>query len=115
MSAQIETAEMPPEVLPPFALDDDPFDAFGFHPRYFDRWIRICAIYSRWLRVRVDGLENVPAHGPALLVGNHAGHRSLEAMSLQYAIRRLHPARRPLRGLMVNGIEKFLVVGHLTT
>jgi 1-acyl-sn-glycerol-3-phosphate acyltransferase len=93
----------------------DPFDAFGFDTRYFDRWIRVCALCYRWLRVRVDGLDNVPASGPALLVGNHAGLRSHEALSLQYAVRRLHPARRPLRGLMYNGMEKFVLAGHVAT
>ncbi|HWO46900.1 MAG TPA: hypothetical protein VNM41_02480, partial [Solirubrobacterales bacterium] len=73
------------------------YDAFGFDPRWHDRWMRFCRFYFRWLRVQVDGLENVPAEGPALLVGNHAGARMHEVGSLQYATRCLHPDRRIVR------------------
>ncbi|MGI8679115.1 MAG: lysophospholipid acyltransferase family protein [Jatrophihabitans sp.] len=30
-------------------------------------------LYERWFRVEVNGVENIPADGPALLVANHAG------------------------------------------
>jgi len=90
------------------------FDAFGFDPRWHDRWMRICKLYFRWLRVRVDGLENVPGDRPALLVGNHAGARLHEANSLQYAVRRLHPACRIVRPLVAWQMGKFMVAGHFT-
>jgi len=32
------------------------------------RWLAM-----RYFRLKVEGVENVPAHGPALLVGNHSG------------------------------------------
>jgi 1-acyl-sn-glycerol-3-phosphate acyltransferase len=90
------------------------FDAFGFDPKWHERWMRICRFYFRWLRVRVDGLENVPAEGPALFVGNHAGARMHEVNSLQYAVRRLHPAARIVRPLVAWQMGKFMVAGHFT-
>ena len=30
-------------------------------------------LYDRWWRVEVEGVANVPGHGRALLVANHAG------------------------------------------
>ena len=30
-------------------------------------------LYRYWFRVAVEGIENVPAEGPALLVANHSG------------------------------------------
>jgi len=90
------------------------YDAFGFDPRWHDRWMRFCRFYFRWLRVKVDGLENVPAKGPALFVGNHAGARMHEVGSLQYAVRRLHPAERIVRPLVGWQMGKFMVAGHFT-
>jgi 1-acyl-sn-glycerol-3-phosphate acyltransferase len=90
------------------------FDAFGFDPSWYERWMRICKLYFRWLRVRVEGLENVPNEGPALLIGNHAGARFHEGNSLQYAVRRLHPAQRIVRPLVAWQTGKFMVAGHFT-
>jgi 1-acyl-sn-glycerol-3-phosphate acyltransferase len=94
---------------------DDPFDAFGLDQRYYDRWIWITGLYYRWLRVTVDGLENLPAQGPAMLVGNHAGNRLHDASALQYAARRLHPAGRMIRPLAFNGLAKLVLMGHIAT
>jgi 1-acyl-sn-glycerol-3-phosphate acyltransferase len=94
---------------------DDPFDAFGLDTRYYDRWIRVAGSYFRWLRVSIDGIENLPAEGPGILVGNHAGHRWHDTTSLQYAARRLHPGARLVRPLIFNGLAKFLVAGHVLT
>jgi len=90
------------------------FDAFGFDPRWHERWMRICRIYFRWLRVQVEGLENVPSSGPALFVGNHAGARMHEIYSLQYAVHRLHPAERIVRPLVGWQMGKFMLAGHFT-
>ncbi len=92
----------------------DYFDAFGFHHDLHERWMRICHFYFKWLRVKVDGLEHVPAEGPALFVGNHAGARMHDINSLLYAVRRLHPAQRIVRPLASWKIGRSMVGGHLT-
>jgi 1-acyl-sn-glycerol-3-phosphate acyltransferase len=53
--------------------------------------------YRRWFRVRLRGLEHVPAAGPALMVANHSGTLPVDAVMLQAGLHDEHPARRNLR------------------
>jgi 1-acyl-sn-glycerol-3-phosphate acyltransferase len=53
--------------------------------------------YRTWFRVRMRGLENVPASGPALVVANHSGVLPLDAIMLQIGIFDEHPQHRNLR------------------
>jgi len=46
------------------------------------------ALYTTWWRVRADGLEHVPAAGPALVVANQAGGQPWDAAMLATALRR---------------------------
>jgi 1-acyl-sn-glycerol-3-phosphate acyltransferase len=50
-------------------------------------------LYRYWFRVDVEGVENVPAEGPALLVANHSGALPSDAAMIAKAIREEH--RRP--------------------
>jgi len=43
-------------------------------------------LFKRWWRVAVRGLANVPAKGPAILVGNHSGAIPVDAAMLAYAL-----------------------------
>jgi 1-acyl-sn-glycerol-3-phosphate acyltransferase len=43
-------------------------------------------LFHRWWRVALRGLANVPAEGPAILVGNHSGAIPLDAAMLTYAL-----------------------------
>jgi len=52
--------------------------------------------YRYWFRVEVEGMENVPDEGGALLVSNHAGALPPDAPMIQKAIREEHPRRRPV-------------------
>jgi 1-acyl-sn-glycerol-3-phosphate acyltransferase len=56
-------------------------------------------MYDRWWRVRAIGVPNVPAHGRALLVANHAGVLPWDATMIATAILREHPLPRPVRFL----------------
>ena len=40
-------------------------------PRSIDRWMLLLRMLDRWFHYRVEGLENVPRQGPALLALNH--------------------------------------------
>lgn len=59
-------------------------------------------LYSRYFRVRMLGIENVPPSGPALLVANHSGGLPYDGALLIYGIFRDHPAHRRLRTLVAN-------------
>ncbi|MEA2271745.1 MAG: hypothetical protein QOI98_453 [Solirubrobacteraceae bacterium] len=52
--------------------------------------------YRLWFRVSVEGIENVPSDGGALLVSNHAGALPPDAAMIAKAIKEEHPRGRPL-------------------
>ena len=52
--------------------------------------------YRYWFRAEVEGIENVPATGGALLVSNHSGALPPDAAMITKAIREEHPRGRPL-------------------
>jgi 1-acyl-sn-glycerol-3-phosphate acyltransferase len=52
--------------------------------------------YRYWFRAEVEGIENVPADGGALLVSNHSGALPPDAAMIARAIREEHSVPRPL-------------------
>jgi 1-acyl-sn-glycerol-3-phosphate acyltransferase len=52
--------------------------------------------YRYWFRAEVEGIENVPSSGGALLVSNHAGALPPDATMIAKAIKEEHPHPRPL-------------------
>ena len=52
--------------------------------------------YNFWFRCEVEGVENVPASGGALLVSNHSGALPPDAPMIAKAIKEEHPQPRPL-------------------
>jgi 1-acyl-sn-glycerol-3-phosphate acyltransferase len=53
--------------------------------------------YKRWFRTEVEGIENVPDDGGALLVSNHSGALPPDAAMIAKAIREEHPQPRQLQ------------------
>ena len=47
-------------------------------------------LYERWWRVDLQGLENLPAHGPGLLVANHSGLLPYDGLMLAHGVERGH-------------------------
>ena len=43
-------------------------------------------LFRRWWRVAMRGIANVPATGPAILIGNHSGAIPVDAIMLAYAL-----------------------------
>src|SRR3954454_19874914 len=52
--------------------------------------------YRYWFRADVEGIENIPSSGGALLVSNHAGALPPDATMIAKAIKEEHPHPRPL-------------------
>lgn len=52
--------------------------------------------YHLWFRCEVEGIENIPSEGGALLVSNHSGALPPDAPMIAKAIREEHPNPRPL-------------------
>lgn len=63
-------------------------DEFGYDPEFTDRIVMpaLRFLATRWFRVEVRGLENVPTEGPALLVSNHAGAMPVDALVLSSVV-----------------------------
>jgi 1-acyl-sn-glycerol-3-phosphate acyltransferase len=70
--------------------------------------------YRYWFRVEVEGIENVPADGGALLVSNHSGALPPDAPMIMQALRNEQPAKRPLYMLGEHWFKGYPGVGMLT-
>ena len=80
-------------------------DDWGFDPDFARTLAPLLdALYTRWWRVEADGVEHVPAEGPALVVANQAGGQPWDAAMVATALRR-HDVRRddPPRFLVPGG------------
>ncbi len=77
-------------------------DEYGFDADLTEHVVLplIKPLYDSWFRVEVNGIENIPADGAALLVANHAGGLwPLDAAMTAVAVHVEHPQRRFLRPL----------------
>jgi 1-acyl-sn-glycerol-3-phosphate acyltransferase len=97
------------------ALGEYVIDEFGFDVELNDSVLMAALrpLYRHWFRVEVRGIENIPAEGGALVVGNHAGTIGLDAVMVQLAILDEHPAHRHLRALGAELVFDLPVVGML--
>ena len=75
----------------------------GYDPAFVERTAPLLEfLWSRYFRVRLLGIENVPDEGAALLVGNHSGGIPYDGAMLLHGIRRDHPRHRHVRPLIAN-------------
>lgn len=97
------------------ALGQYEVDEFGFDPELNDNVLlaALRPLYRHWFRVEVRGIENIPAHGGALVVANHAGTVGLDALMVQLAIHDHHPQKRHLRPLGADIVFDLPFVGML--
>jgi 1-acyl-sn-glycerol-3-phosphate acyltransferase len=68
-------------------------------------------VYSKWFRVRWEGLEKIPDEGGALLVANHAGGIPSDAPVIMHGIEK--EMGRPVYGLADYFFRTIPVVGTL--
>ena len=68
-------------------------------------------IYSQWFRTEWEGLENVPLHGGALLVANHAGAIPSDAPVIMHGIEK--ELGRAVYGLAENLFRTLPIVGTM--
>ena len=91
-------------------------DAFGFDRDLTEQVVMpaLRPLYRRWFRVEVNGIENVPRAGGALLVANHAGGLwPLDAVMTALAVHDEHPDHRFLRMLGANLLFDTPLLGSL--
>jgi 1-acyl-sn-glycerol-3-phosphate acyltransferase len=99
------------------ALDLDgerSLDDWGRSERVVELMDPLLNLYYRyWFRVEVEGIENVPQEGGALLVSNHSGALPPDAPMIMQAIRNEAPAPRPLYMLGEHWFKGYPGVGML--
>jgi 1-acyl-sn-glycerol-3-phosphate acyltransferase len=90
-------------------------DPFGFDPELTERVLLplVRPVVRRYFRVEWRGLENVPATGAALLVGNHAGTIPVDAVVMKFGVLDEHPAHRHVRLLAAELAFRMPFVGGL--
>jgi 1-acyl-sn-glycerol-3-phosphate acyltransferase len=71
-------------------------DEWGFDEQFAEAVFPLFEfLYDVWWRVETEGIRNVPSHGRALLVANHAGSLfPFDATMMTMAIMREHPLPR---------------------
>src|ERR671920_2435002 len=62
---------------------------------FFDRTL-VDFYYHLWFRCEIEGIENVPSEGGALVVSNHSGALPPDAAMIAKAIKEEHPRNRQL-------------------
>jgi 1-acyl-sn-glycerol-3-phosphate acyltransferase len=96
-------------------VGDHEVDESGFDPEFnasvFMPLFR--PLYRSWFRVRMRGLEHVPATGAALVVANHSGVLPFDALMLQAGIFDEHPQHRILRVLSADLVYEFPLLSDL--
>jgi len=90
-------------------------DEFGFDPQLLDTVLMAAMrpLYRSWFRVQVQGLDNVPDEGGALVVANHSGTIPVDAVMTQLALLDEHPAQRHLRMLGADLVFRLPVVSEI--
>jgi 1-acyl-sn-glycerol-3-phosphate acyltransferase len=82
---------------------EHPGDGFGFDPEFTAKVQGVALwLYRNYWRVETEGMLNVPAHGRALLVANHAGIVPYDGAMIRTAILAEHPKPRHARMLVVD-------------
>jgi 1-acyl-sn-glycerol-3-phosphate acyltransferase len=82
---------------------DYPEDEWGYDPEFVELVEPFFGfLYDRWWRVKVEGIHNVPAHGRALIVANHAGILPWDATMIGMALVREHPLPRNPRFMVLD-------------
>lgn len=72
-------------------------------------------LYHYWFRVELEGIENVPANGGALLLANRAGVLPADGAMIAKAVRDEHPRRRTVHLATERSFRSVPGVGMLVT
>ncbi|MFN8161006.1 MAG: lysophospholipid acyltransferase family protein [Solirubrobacterales bacterium] len=100
--------------LLPASEEDRSLDDWGRSERVISMVEPLLNFYYRyWFRVEVEGIENVPGEGGALLVSNHSGALPPDAPMVMQAIRNEHPSPRPLYMLGEHWFKGYPGVGMM--
>jgi 1-acyl-sn-glycerol-3-phosphate acyltransferase len=82
---------------------ETPEDHWGFDEDFVELVYPLFEfMYERWWRVQATGVVNLPSHGSAMLVANHAGVLPWDATMMSVAIQKEHPLPRYPRFMVLD-------------
>lgn len=70
-------------------------------------------LYERYFRVRAHGLENIPAQGRVLIIGNHSGQLPMDGILVGYALLSNPHAPRAARAMFERFLPTVPYLGNL--
>lgn len=90
-------------------------DDYGRDPAYCQSMqSTLDFLYDKWLKVELQGLENLPTTQPAILVCNHTSAFAYDAIMLMHGVRKEHPDKPLVRPLLEDRIAQLPFLGvHL--
>jgi 1-acyl-sn-glycerol-3-phosphate acyltransferase len=98
----------------PFHDEGHGYDVFGLHPPTLARAARAGSpIYDHYFRVDSQGIEHVPAAGPAILVANHGGMLPVDAVVLGLDVLRRSTPPRIARLIADRFVPRLPLIGTL--
>jgi 1-acyl-sn-glycerol-3-phosphate acyltransferase len=87
-------------------------DEFGLDPQFHEIVTALLEpLAEKWFRLEVRGVENIPADGGALLVGNHSGTVPVDGMITMYAVKKY--TGRHMRALGADLVFQLPIVGEV--
>ena len=95
-------------------MGDYTVDEFGFDPHLNDAIFLplLRVFFNSWFRVEVNGIENLPESGAALVVANHAGVLPFDGLMTAVAVHDKHPTHRDLRLLAADMVFDMPMIGQ---
>ena len=91
---------------------DSPIDEFGMDPEVVESIRPLFEfLYNEYWRVQVEGIENIPAKGAGLLVGNHSGALPYDGAMIDVAVIKKHRKHRTVRFLVEDFVYHFPFLG----
>ena len=89
-----EEVERQIDALPVFSQSNSGQDEFGFSREGLKPYAPLMLFfYKKWFRVELNGVENIPDSGPAIIVPNHSGQIPLDGAMIATGclMEKLHP------------------------
>jgi 1-acyl-sn-glycerol-3-phosphate acyltransferase len=91
-------------------------DDFGLDRTYEGRFAPLFeALYRKWFRVAVHGVEHVPSEGRGMIVANHGGALPWDGLMVRTALRVEHPSQREARWLAEDFVYHMPFLGAFVT
>lgn len=106
--ARVERLEIP--------FNEFGYDKYGLDKREIARFMTALGwLYKHYFRVKVFGLEHVPAHGRAMLVGNHSGGIALDGGMVMASCFFEKEPPRLAQAMVEYFIHKFPIVSQISS